>query len=170
MSDVETCEVLIVGGGKSGKTLAADLGRSGRDVILVERGMIGGTCINVGCIPTKALVKSAKVAHLVARAGDYGIVVDGWKTEMRAVQTHRRAVVDGMVGLNWDNLHGALGDRFLLGEARFVAPRTVDVRPTSGGSVRRITGDKLFINLGAAPAMPPTRNRSGFCGSNGAFS
>jgi len=154
MSSVESYEVLIVGGGKAGKTLAADLARTGHRVALVERGLIGGTCINVGCIPTKALVKSAKVAELVARAADFGIRVDRWATAMPAVLAHKRAVVEGMVALNWDNLHGALGEHFILGEARFVAPRTVEVRPADGGPLRRITGDKLFVNLGAEPALP----------------
>ncbi len=116
--------------------------------------MIGGTCINVGCIPTKALVKSAKVAELAAHAADFGIGVDRWATDLPHVMAHKRAVVDGMVGLNWDTLHGALGERFLLGEARFVAPRTVEVRVAATGAVRRISGAKMFINLGAEPAMP----------------
>ncbi len=154
MSSGDTYEVLIVGGGKAGKTLAADLARAGRRVALVERGMIGGTCINVGCIPTKAFVKSAKVAALAARAAELGIRIDHWQTDMPAVVAHTRAVVAGMVTLNWDNLHGALGDDFILGEARFVAPRTVEVRRGPGGAVRRITGDKLFINVGAEPALP----------------
>ncbi len=153
MSSADSYEVLIVGGGKAGKTLAADLARSGHRTALVERGMIGGTCINVGCIPTKALVKSATVAALVAHAADLGIRVDHWATDMPAVVAHKRAVVEGMVALNWDNLHGALGEDFIFGEARFIAPRTVEVRGASGAP-RRLTGDKLFINLGAEPAMP----------------
>jgi pyruvate/2-oxoglutarate dehydrogenase complex dihydrolipoamide dehydrogenase (E3) component len=154
MPEAERFEVLIVGGGKAGKTLAADLARAGHRTALVERGMIGGTCINVGCIPTKALVKSAKVADLVSRAKEFGIHTEGWKTEMPAVLAHKRAVVAGMVDVNWNNLHGSLGDHFILGEARFVAPRTVEVQPAGGGAVRRITGEKLFINLGARPKMP----------------
>src|SRR5450432_4272281 len=100
---VEEYEVLIVGGGKAGKTLAADLARSGHNVALVERGMIGGTCINVGCIPTKAMVKSAKVAELAARAAQFGIHVENRKTDMPAVLAHKRAVVAGMVDVNWNN-------------------------------------------------------------------
>lgn len=150
---MDAYEVLIVGGGKSGKTLAADLARAGRRVALVERGMIGGTCINVGCIPTKALVKSAKVAESAARASHFGIRIDRWKTDMSGVMAHKRRVVEGMVALNWDNLHSALGEHFILGEARFVGPRTVEVR-TAGGEIRRLTGDKLFLDLGAEPALP----------------
>jgi pyruvate/2-oxoglutarate dehydrogenase complex dihydrolipoamide dehydrogenase (E3) component len=154
MTDLERFDTLIVGGGKAGKTLAADLGRSGANVALVERGMIGGTCINVGCIPTKAMVKVARVASLVARAGEFGIRVEGWASDMPGVLAHQRAVVKGMVDLNWNNLHGALGDRFILGEARFTAPRTIEVRPSDGGPARRLEGRKLFINLGAKPALP----------------
>jgi pyruvate/2-oxoglutarate dehydrogenase complex dihydrolipoamide dehydrogenase (E3) component len=154
MSDVEAYEVLIVGGGKAGKTLASDLARAGHRVALIERGMIGGTCINVGCIPTKAMVASAKVADLTSRAAQFGVHVGDWKTDLAGVLAHKRAVVSGMVDLNWSNLHGSLGDRFILGEARFVAPRTVDLCPADGGPPRRLFGEKLFINLGAKPGMP----------------
>jgi pyruvate/2-oxoglutarate dehydrogenase complex dihydrolipoamide dehydrogenase (E3) component len=154
MTNVESYEVLIVGGGKAGKTLAADLAGGGHKVALIERGMIGGTCINVGCIPSKALVKSAKVAELVSRAREFGVQVDTWRAQMAGVLAHKRAVVSGMVDLNWNKLHGSLGDRFMLGEARFIAPRTVELYPADNGPVRRLVGDKLFINLGAKPALP----------------
>ena len=122
MSVVEHFEILIVGGGKAGKTLAADLGRAGHRVALVERGMVGGTCINIGCIPSKALVRSARVADLVRRAGDFGIRLEHSSTDMAAVLEYKKAVVAGMVALNWDNLHGSLGDNFILGEARICCP------------------------------------------------
>ncbi len=154
MAELEQFEVVIVGGGKAGKTLAGDLGRAGRRVALVEHGMIGGTCINVGCIPTKALVKSAKVAELVSRAHEFGIHVDGWKTDMADVLAHKAAVVAGMVEINSNNLFGALGNNFIFGEVRFVGQRTIQVTPNGNGPVRWLSGEKLFINLGARPAMP----------------
>ena len=154
MPDTETYEVLVVGGGKPGKTLAADLARAGRRVALVERGWVGGTCVNVGCIPSKALIRSAKIANLAARAAEFGVRLDGWHVDMPAVLARTRAVVAAAVGVNQNLLRGSLGEHFVLGEARFVAPRTVEVRPADGGPARRLAGDKLFVNLGARPAMP----------------
>jgi pyruvate/2-oxoglutarate dehydrogenase complex dihydrolipoamide dehydrogenase (E3) component len=72
MSLVDAYEVLIVGGGRPGQALAADLGSVGHRVAMIEQGMIGGTCINVGCIPTKTLAASAAVAELVSGQGSSG--------------------------------------------------------------------------------------------------
>jgi hypothetical protein len=100
MSLVDAYEVLIVGGGRAGQALAADLGGVGHRVAMIERGMIGGTCINVDCIPTKTLVASAGVAELVLRAGQFGIRVDGWESDLAGVLANKRAVVSGIVGLS----------------------------------------------------------------------
>lgn len=69
----EHFEFAVVGGGKGGKTLAAQMASNGRRVVMIEKGMIGGSCINVTCIPTKTMVKSAKVAELARRAAAFGI-------------------------------------------------------------------------------------------------
>lgn len=154
MSTQEHFEVLIVGGGKAGKTLAIDLAKEGRQVALVERGMIGGSCINVACIPSKAMVACAATAHAVAQAEQFGIRAQGGGADLAAIVAYKRAVVARMVELNWNNLHDALGDALILGEARFVAPRSVEVQPRGGGAGRRLTADKLFINPGARPLIP----------------
>jgi pyruvate/2-oxoglutarate dehydrogenase complex dihydrolipoamide dehydrogenase (E3) component len=154
MSLVDAYEVLIVGGGRAGQALAADLGGVGHRVALIERRMIGGTCINVDCIPTKTLAASARVAELVSRAGQFGIRVDGWESDLAGVLANKRAVVSGVVDLVENNMHESLGDRFILGEARFVAHRTVEVTPSDGSPRRRLFGEKVFVSLRAGPAMP----------------
>lgn len=73
MVTVERYDILILGGGKAGKTLAMDQAKAGKRVAVVEAGMIGGSCINIACIPTKALVRSAQVAHLTRHA-----TISGW--------------------------------------------------------------------------------------------
>ena len=75
MSDCESYDLLILGGGKAGKTLAMDRRKAGKRVAVVEAGMIGGSCINIACIPTKALVRSGPGrASRPGRAGEYGVV------------------------------------------------------------------------------------------------
>ena len=105
MSLVDAYEVLIVGGGRAGQALAADLGGAEHRVAMIERGMIGGP---------------------------FGIRVDGWESDLAGVLANKRAVVSGVVDLVEKNMHESLGDRFILGEARFVAHRTVEVTPSDG--------------------------------------
>ncbi len=150
---VEHFEFLIVGGGKGGKTLAADLALAGHRTAMVERGLIGGSCINVACIPTKTMVQSAKVAELTRRAAEYGIRVNFQGVDPVGVRQRRRAVVAGLVQRNQANFDNS-GMTLVLGEARFVGPRQVEVRLAQGG-VRQLTGDKMFINLGTRPALVP---------------
>ena len=73
----ENYDAIIVGTGQSGPSLAARMSREGMRVAVIERNLVGGTCVNVGCTPTKALVASARVAHVARRAADFGIDLDG---------------------------------------------------------------------------------------------
>jgi pyruvate/2-oxoglutarate dehydrogenase complex dihydrolipoamide dehydrogenase (E3) component len=70
--DVEKFDIVVFGGGKAGKTLAMDQARAGRRVAMIERGLIGGSCINVACIPSKTLIRSAQIRALAARAAEFG--------------------------------------------------------------------------------------------------
>lgn len=76
MTSAEAFDLLVVGGGKAGKTLSMDRATAGQRVAMIEREMIGGTCINVACIPTKALVTSARALRTAVQAGDLGIAAD----------------------------------------------------------------------------------------------
>ena len=73
MQTVERFEYVFLGGGKGGKSLATELAKAGKRVAVIERGMIGGSCINVACIPTKALIRSARVAHTLSHAAAFGV-------------------------------------------------------------------------------------------------
>jgi len=148
----EHYEFAVVGGGKGGKTLAAKMASAGRRVVMIEKGMIGGTCINVACIPTKTMVKSAKVAALARRAAEFGIRVTFDGAEAIGVRDRKRAVVAEMVSRNQANFDGS-GMTLLIGTARFTGPRTLEVRLQEGG-VRELTADKVFINTGTRPALP----------------
>src|SRR5687767_14790796 len=145
-------EFAVVGGGKGGKTLAAKMASAGRRVVMIEKGMIGGTCINVACIPTKTLVRSAKVAELARRAAEFGIRVTFDGVDPIGVRQRKRAVVAEMVSRNQANFDRS-GMTLLIGTARFTEPRTLEVRLREGG-VRELTADKVFVNTGTRPRLP----------------
>ncbi|RFU44185.1 FAD-dependent oxidoreductase [Paraburkholderia sp. DHOC27] len=152
MSTIEHYEYVFLGGGKGGKTLAMELANAGKRVALIERGMIGGSCINVACIPTKTLIQNARVAHVRnARTGE-GDTADRPKTDMAQVSRNVRAVVDGMVDMNLKAFL-ASGMELIMGTGQFVGPRKIQVRTNDGGD-RLIEGDHVFINTGTTAAVP----------------
>src|SRR5271165_2647594 len=154
MADVEDYELLILGGGKAGKTLAMDMARAGRRVAVVERGLIGGSCINIACIPTKALVRVANVADLLRHGAMYGMHSGETEIDMRAVAARTAAVVAGMVE-DHRRLFAESGFELVIGEGRFVAPRVIEARLPDGGT-RRLTAERIFLNLGTRAAVPDT--------------
>lgn len=151
---VEAYDILILGGGKAGKTLAMDQAKTGKRVAVIEVGMIGGACINIACIPTKALVRSSQVAHLCRRAEEFGVVQAGCEPliEMRRVAGRTAEIVAGMVAAN-AKAFAESGFELVLGWGRFVEPRVIEVEGQSG--TRRLTGERIYLNLGTRAAIPP---------------
>lgn len=150
---VEHFEIAVIGGGKGGKTLAAKMASAGHPVVMVEKGMIGGSCINVACIPTKTMVQSAKMAELARRAADFGIRAAFDRVDPSGVRDRKRAVVAEMVKRNQANFERS-GMTLLYGTARFTGTRALEVRLRDGG-MRELTADKVFVNTGTRPALPP---------------
>ncbi|MFI7594373.1 dihydrolipoyl dehydrogenase family protein [Micromonospora sp. NPDC049359] len=148
----EDFDLLVVGGGKAGKTLSMDVARSGRRVAMVERGMIGGSCINVACIPTKALVTSARAAHQLRHAAALGLAVEGGRVNIDLLRAHKQDVVEGMVAANRQQFLDS-GLHLVIGAARFVADRTVRVQLADGGE-RLLRGTDVVINTGTRPHLP----------------
>ena len=151
--DVEEVDLLVVGGGKAGKSLAMDRAKAGWDVVMVERDKIGGTCINVACIPTKSLVESARTLLTTREAGDVGVRVPrGPEVDLDRLRAHKEGVVAGMVDAH-SRMFPESGMDFVLGTARFVAPRTVEVT-TRDGDRRTVRARDVVVNTGTAPALP----------------
>lgn len=148
----EQFDLIVVGGGKAGKTLAMDLAQAGRRVAMVEREMIGGSCINVACIPTKSLVASARLLGVLRRADSLGVHVGDSHVDLELLRAHKEGVVGDMVALHRD-LFAASGMDFILGQARFVGPRLVEVMPDAGGR-RLLRGEQVVINTGTRPKLP----------------
>jgi probable pyridine nucleotide-disulfide oxidoreductase len=147
----EHFDILVFGGGKAGKTLAIDQAKAGKKVALVEAGMIGGSCINIACIPSKTLIRSADVAHSVAISSQFGLQVEGSREDLAAVASRTAKVVAEMVATNQASFD-ASGMTLIKGWGKFVGPKTIEVE-TDGGS-RTVHGDKVFINLGTTAEIP----------------
>lgn len=150
----ESYEVIVIGGGKGGKTLATDLGNCGVKTALIERdsGMIGGSCINVACIPTKSFIASARVAHTTRHANEFGVETGSVAVEWSTVKKRVDEIVSAMRAMNHKNFTSASSLDFILGTARFTAPHVVEVR-RENGTVRTLTAGKIFINTGSRPAQ-----------------
>ena len=149
---IEPYDIVVLGGGKAGKTLAMDRAKAGQNVCLIEIGMIGGACINIACIPTKTLVRSAGVVDLVRHAASFGAVTEGVSVNMPRIAARTAEVVQGMVDYHL-KLFAASGLHLLLGTGRFVEKRVIEVT-AHDGSVRRVTAPRIYVNLGTNAAIP----------------
>ena len=144
-----TFDAIIIGAGQAGPSLAGRLTAAGQSVALIERQLVGGTCVNTGCTPTKALVASAYAAHLARRAADLGVVVSsGVGVDSKALKARQRRIADeAREGLEqW--LRSMSGLTLIEGHARFIAPSAIDV---SGETLK---ANRIFINVGGRAAVP----------------
>ncbi len=157
MAREETYDAIVIGAGQGGGPLASALARAGHNTAIVERAHVGGTCVNEGCTPTKTMVASARAAYLVRRAADYGVHAGAGPVAvaMTVVRTRKRDIVEQFRAGSEKSLTGTEGVTLLLGEARFTGSHTIAVRLNAGGDTRTLTAERLFINTGERPAMPP---------------
>ena len=151
-------DAIVIGTGQSGPSLAARLAKAGLKTAIVERKSFGGTCVNVGCIPTKTLVASARVAHVARRAAEFGVdLAGGISVDMKRVRARKDAIVressDGVE--KW--LKGLKDCTVFEGHGRFEA----SVEGADGASLHRVRvgselleAPKVFINTGGRPLRP----------------
>src|SRR5262245_37412119 len=144
-----TYDAIVIGTGQAGPSLAARLAGAGMKVAIVERGKVGGTCVNTGCIPTKTLVASAAVARAAQRASEFGVSIDGAvSVDMKKVKARKDQISGDARRGNEEWLRGFANLRFLAGHARFESSREVRV----GDDVLEAT--KIFINVGGRASTP----------------
>ncbi|BBZ54658.1 FAD-containing oxidoreductase [Mycolicibacterium phocaicum] len=147
-SESTAFDAIIVGAGQAGPPLAGRLTEAGQTVAVIERKLVGGTCVNYGCIPTKTLVASAYAAHLARRGADYGIGTGDVTVDMAKVKGRKDGIVtEDREGVeSW--LEGMKGCTLLRGHARFLDPHTLQVGD------QQITGEKIFLNTGGRATAP----------------
>ncbi|HEV2898125.1 MAG TPA: FAD-containing oxidoreductase [Pseudaminobacter sp.] len=142
-------DAIIIGAGQAGPSLAGRLTASGMTVAIVERKFLGGTCVNTGCMPTKAMVASAYAAHIARRAADYGVTLGGpVGVDMKAVKARKDKVTLDARGNLETWLGGMERCTLLRGHARFESPREVRV----GDDL--LEADRIFINVGGRASVP----------------
>jgi pyruvate/2-oxoglutarate dehydrogenase complex dihydrolipoamide dehydrogenase (E3) component len=143
-------DAIIIGAGQAGPPLAGRLTAAGMSVALIERHLFGGTCVNTGCMPTKALVASAYAAHLARRGAEYGVMLDTPpRIDMPRVKVRADAIsANSRAGIErW--LRDMTGCSVLQGHARFLSRDTVAV------AEERLTAPRIFINVGGRALVPP---------------
>lgn len=148
MAPAQSFDAIVIGAGQAGPPLAGRLTAAGQTVAVIERKLVGGTCVNYGCIPTKTLVASAHAAHLARRGADFGVGTGEVDIDMAKVKARKDAIMLADRHGVEDWLEGMDGATLIRGHARFVDPHTIDV----DGQLLR--ADRIFLNVGGRAVVP----------------
>lgn len=146
-------DAIVIGTGQGGKPLALALANAGLKTAVIERQYVGGTCINVGCTPTKTMVASGRIAYLARRAADYGVHTGTVTVNLAEIRQRKQSVVDSFRNGSQQSLQRTKNLDLIFGQASFTGPQSVLVRMTNGG-MRYLTASDIFINTGGRPAVP----------------
>ena len=141
-------DAIVIGTGQSGPFLAIRLAQAGRKVAIIERHLFGGTCVNTGCIPTKTLVASARVAHQVRRAGEFGVNTGEVSVDMRRVKARKDEIQRPSQEGAESRLREQKNCDVYKGQARFESSHVVAVNDD------RLTAEQIFINVGGRAIVP----------------
>src|SRR5436190_5078909 len=152
MMTIEHFQNLVIGSGVAGKIIAWTLASQGQKTVVVERTLVGGSCPNVACLPSKNVIYSAKAVSLVHPTTGLGVVTGSVRVDMTGVARRKRQMVDGLIELHLGAFK-ASGAELVMGEARFTEPKTVQVTLNTGGT-RLLRGDRVFLNVGTHASIP----------------
>ncbi len=153
MTEPERFDAIVIGTGQGGKPLAVSLAKAGWKTAIIEREHVGGSCVNVGCTPTKTMVASARAAYVARRAADYGVKTGPVTVDQEVVRRRKRAIVESFSSGSRRGLEKLENVDLIMGEASFTGRREVTVRLNDGGD-RALNADTIIINTGARPSVP----------------
>ncbi|HZI19723.1 MAG TPA: FAD-dependent oxidoreductase [Pyrinomonadaceae bacterium] len=155
---MENYDIVVIGGGSAGLVAAVGAAQLGARTLLVERRALGGDCLFTGCVPSKALIASARFAALGRRAAEFGFEPGerGFLGGSFAAVTRRVARVVGAVAeRDAPEVFERYGVEILFGTPRFVSPREIEVEPKGGGPRRSVRARRFCVSTGSRPAVPP---------------
>ena len=148
-------DLLVIGAGSAGLSVAAGAAQLGVKTALVERGRMGGDCLNFGCVPSKALLAAAHAASTIRDSGRFGLRVPAPEIDWDAVRAHVQGVIAAIAPTDSEERFTGLGVTVLRGEARFTSPDAVTVNG------RALTAKRFVIATGGQAAIPPIPGLSG---------
>ena len=149
----EQFDAIVIGSGQGGNPLAVAMAGKGWKTAMIERRFVGGTCVNVGCTPTKTLVATARVAYLARRASDFGVNAGPVTIDMAAVIGRKREIVLKSRGSNYKSLTQTENLSLIEGQGEFTGSHEVLVTLNAGGT-RTLTAERIFIDTGVRNAIP----------------
>jgi len=145
----EHYDAIVIGTSQGGRLLPAELAKAGHKVALVERGQLGGVCVNRGCTPTKTMVASARLAYQARRAVEFGVRTGPVSVDLAAVRERKQAMVAG-ARQNFASRLTPDGPELIEGEAHFTGPKTVEIDLSDGGT-RQVSAPAIVIDAGTRP-------------------
>ena len=148
----QRAEAVVIGGGPGGYVAAIKLGQLGKNAILIEKESLGGVCVNVGCIPSKALIRVAKLKNRLEAAKQVGLEVSDLKIDLAKVQTWKESVINRLV-TGIDYLCKNNNVKIIKGEAKFASPHLVEVTTATG--TETIETQNTIIATGSRPVQIP---------------
>lgn len=152
-------DIVIIGGGPGGYVAAIKGAQLGQKVCLIEKERLGGTCLNYGCIPTKALYRNAEILNTLRVSDEFGIKLDGYSIDVEQIQKRKQSVIDTLVN-GIDQLIKANKIEYISGTAELVDKNTVAV-VCEDGSVQRIQGKNIIIATGSEAVVPDALDSDG---------
>ncbi len=144
----ESFDAIVVGAGQAGPAIAARCSKEGLRTAVIERGHFGGTCVNVGCVPTKTLVASARAIHLARRGAEFGFDAGNVRADMARIKARKDGIVVHSRGGLEAWMRGLAHTEVIVGDAHFVAPATLQV------AGRQLTAPHIFLNVGGRSVRP----------------
>jgi len=151
--DPKQYDAIVIGSGQGGTPLAKALAKAGRKTAIIERQYIGGTCVNVGCTPTKTMFNSARVAYLARRSADFGVHSGAVTVNMSEVRARKQGIVDSFRDGGLRGVETTSGLDLFKGEASFTGSHSIEVSLNDGGKAT-LAAENIFINTGGRPAKP----------------
>ena len=145
-------DAIVIGSGQAGSPLSKQLAKAGKQTLLIEKRFIGGTCVNDGCTPTKAMIASAKAAYM-AKHSNLGVHIDSYQIDMKQIRQRKEGILMNMRNGGRKSMEETANLDLIFGEATFTGDKTLNIQLNDGGEMD-VQADMIFINTGTTPVIP----------------